>query len=311
MKNSMKIPLVVVLIIIAILLLVSAITVFTGPKASQPGIGLGLIKSETMTYPGEGRGLAVMEMATPQFDQTTAAPAPNISEEELFTEKRIIKNGDVSMKVENAESAATDITQIAAKYEGFVQSSYIYESATGAKSGTVVIRVPEDKFEAALQEIKTVATQVVSENISGQDVTEEYIDLKARLNNKYEEEQQYLKILDRAEEIEDVLMVTERLSRVRGEIEQLEGRIKYLENLTDLATISAYITEEQKIQIPVEKWRPLETLRQAARALIASLQNVADIAIWLVIFVVGLILPIVLIVLAIVAIVKKIRKKKK
>jgi len=245
-----------------------------------------------------------MPSAVPPFDGLLA------DEEFVDTEQRIIKNGNITAKVDNAEETAGKISDLAGRYEGFVQSSNIYESSTGAKSGTVIIRIPVDGFEAAFAEIKTFATLVVSESVSGQDVTEQYVDLQSRLKNKKAEEAQYLDILNQANTVEDILMVTERLSWVRQEIEQLQGRLNYLENMTDMSTISTYISEEEKFEVPVEKWRPIDTLRQSFRAMIAGLQGIANLGIWIVMFAALIALPIAIVVMIIIWIVKKIKNRK-
>lgn len=301
---------IIVLIIIALLLLVSFTTTMIGPQIAQQ-TQTGMFAPPMPGMIAEDAGLGMQKEIAPAFDATSAVPDIDrgASDEIITTEQKIIKTGSLTLKVDSVDQSSAEVTNIATRYEGFVQTSNIYESPTGAKSGTVIIRVPGDKFETALQEIKTLATLVVSENVSGQDVTEEFVDLQARLNNKYEEEQQYIKILDRANTVEDILMVTERLSWVRAEIERLEGRIKYLENLTDMATITVFLTEEERIEIPIEKWRPYEVVRQALRALIGSLQGIANLLIWLLIFAIGLILPISLVILLIIYIVKKIKKK--
>jgi len=318
MKKSSRILMIIVIIIAVVIVLAMIATVLGFYKYSaQDGKGLGsYVMAPQMGQPGYDIAIEEVEMkraggiggematAVPPFDGLLA------DEEFLDTEQRIIKNGNITAKVDNAEETAKNISELATRYEGFVQSSNIYESETGAKSGTVIIRVPVASFEAAFAEIKTLATQVVSESVSGQDVTEEYVDLQSRLKNKRAEEAQYLDILKQAYTVEDILMVTERLSWVRQEIERLEGRLNYLENLTDMSTITTFISEEEKIQIPVKKWRPIETIRNSFRAMIAGLQSLADIGIWLIMFAALIALPIAIVVLIIIWLVKKIRKKK-
>ncbi|NIW78938.1 MAG: DUF4349 domain-containing protein [Calditrichae bacterium] len=317
MKKSSRILMIIVIIIAVVIVLAMIATVLGFYKYSTPdGKGLGsYVIAPQMGQPGYDIAIEEVEMkragiggematAIPPFDGLLA------DEEFIDTEQRIIKNGNITAKVDNAEETAKNISELATRYEGFVQSSNIYESETGAKSGTVIIRVPVASFEAAFAEIKTFATQVVSESVSGQDVTEEYVDLQSRLKNKRAEEAQYLDILKQAYTVEDILMVTERLSWVRQEIERLEGRLNYLENLTDMSTITTFISEEEKIQIPVEKWRPIETIRTSFRAMILGLQSLADLGIWLIMFAALIVLPIIIVVLIIIWLVKKIRKKK-
>jgi virulence-associated protein VapD len=318
MKTSTKV-LLAIFIVIAVLILLAFLSLFLGltkyadndyttgfggEVVMRPEVGVGgfdiAIEEVDMK-----RGISQsMPTAVPPFDGYLA------DYEFIDTEQRIIKNGDITAKVESAEETAGKITDLAGRYEGFVQSSNIYESSTGAKSGTVIIRVPVDGFEAAFAEIKTFATVVVSESISGQDVTEQYVDIQSRLKNKEAEEAQYLDILNQATTVEDILMVTERLSWVRQEIEQLQGRLYYIENMTDMSTISTYISEEDRIEIPVGKWRPIETLRLSFRAMVAGLQGIANLGIWIIMFAALIALPIGIIVFLIIWIIKKIRNRK-
>ncbi|MDD4995040.1 MAG: DUF4349 domain-containing protein [Patescibacteria group bacterium] len=318
MKKPFKITLIVALIIVALLILTAYLLTLNPSQFNMQGKMGHVVSSDA----GEGvaffgtneEGTVSREMAvTDSLKMPAAAPIATESAapaDLIATENRVIKTGDIQAKVESAADSTARITQIAAAHKGFVQSSYIYESPKGAKSGNVVIRVPAAEFEVAFQEIKDGVKMVISENVSGQDVTQEYVDLKARLTSKQAEEAQYLEILDKAYTVEDILLVTERLGWVRQEIEQLQGQMKYLENLTDLSTISVFVTEAEKIELPVEKWQPLETIRLAFRAMIASLQRIADAAIWLLFFLVLIVLPIAIVVKLIVMVVKKLRRKK-
>jgi len=317
MPRSAKIALIVVLIIIGLAILGTSAAIIGGLSKyynAKNGISLDMPGIAYAPVPSDmDDALVRKEAATGiAMEEVSAVPEAGYigGEDVLQTEQKVIKNANLTLKVDSAEEAAGQIVNVATAYQGFVQSSNIYESETGAKSGSVIIRVPANDFEKAITEIKNLANLVISEKISGQDVTEEFIDLEARLNNKYAEEQQYLEILEKATEVEDILMVTERLSWVRAEIERLEGRKKYLENLTDMSTISTYLTEEEKFEVPVEKWRPLETIRQAFRAMIAGLQTLADFGIWIIFFAVMIGLPIAIVVWIIILLVKKMRKRK-
>jgi hypothetical protein len=100
------------------------------------------------------------------------------------------------------------------------------------------LRVPAAQFDAAVNEIRQTALRVVQEKVSGQDVTEEFIDLEARINAKKALEAQFLEIMKQSRTVADALQVQRELSEVRGEIEKLEGRRKFLESQTSLSTIN-------------------------------------------------------------------------
>ena len=227
------------------------------------------------------------------------------SSKEQEIDKKIIKTGSLDLVVKKVSDAVNQITIIAVKKEGFVSNSKIYTSEDKTQYGTITIRVPVKYFEETINELKAIAEIVEEESISGVDVTEEFIDLQSRLKNLKIEEAQYQKIVQRAWEIEDVLNATEYLFDTREDIERIEGRIKYLENLTDLSTISAYLSEEPRIEIPVYAWKPLIVIKNALRSMIGFWQVMVNILIWLIIFLV----PLGIVAWVIVKIVKKIRKK--
>lgn len=171
---------------------------------------------------------------------------------------------------------------------------------------TVTVRVPEEKFDEALQTLKNEAIKVTSERTSGQDVTEEYTDLQSRLKNLEATEAQLLKIMERAGEIKDVLAVQTELTRTRGQIETTKGRIKFLEGSANLSRITAHFsTEEEGLPIVEEQWRPLNTIKSALRSLVSFWQGLADKLLFALIF-----LSPVVIVILVVWFVKKFGKKK-
>jgi len=99
---------------------------------------------------------------------------------------------------------------------GEVFSSNFNEYRRGLKSGQMTVKVPVDKFQKVVNEIKSVATQVVSGSTSGMDVTERYVDLKAQLKNKRAEETTFVELLDRSSKLDDILMVSKEIANVRG-----------------------------------------------------------------------------------------------
>ena len=149
--------------------------------------------------------------------------------------------------------------------------------------------MPVRNFETAFAEMKKIASLVIRESTSGQDVTEQYVDLQAQLKNRRAEEQSFVRILDQARKIDDVLAITRELARVRGNIEQLEGRIKYLEAQTDMSTIAVNLTEDQNITI-VDSWRPWQIIKESFNVLVKGLQGFVNFLIRLLITVIPLFL---------------------
>jgi hypothetical protein len=243
--------------------------------------------------------------------KSSPAPSPYVetaisSGRNSLTEQQIIKSGRLDLEVTKISEALDKISSLLAEVEGFISNSDIRTRDDETQYGTVTLRVPVKEFEKTVAGLKKIAKVVNSENISGVDVTEEFVDMEARLKNLRIEEGQYQEILKRAVKIEDILKVNEYLFNVRGEIEGIEGRIKYLSNLTDLATIEVSLSEEPTIKIPTSEWRPLNTIKTAFSAMLRMAQGFVSLLIWLVF--IGL--PIAVVIWAIIAVVKFFRKRR-
>jgi len=200
-------------------------------------------------------------------------------------ERMIVRNGDISLIVTDVSQAMEAISQLAGGYNGYVVSSSVSGEEEGMR-GWISIRVPDDSFEQALAGIRELAVRVEEESTNSQDVTEEYIDLEARLANAEATEQQYLALLDKAEDVDDILRIYDYLSRVRQEIEQIKGRMQYLERTSSMSLISVYLEPEfnGKATVPAG-WNVLQIFKSAARGLVITGQVLGTIAIWLLIFI--------------------------
>ena len=217
-----------------------------------------------------------------------SAEIDSISDQDI-PDKKVIKNGNLTLKVDNSDESSAKISQIAQDNGGEVFSSNFYENPKNIKSGSITVKVPVANFEKTFSELKKVATLVVQESTSGQDVTEEYADLQSQLKNKQAEEAQFVQILGQAQKIQDILDVTRELSRVRGEIELLQGRIKLLNSQTDMASIFISLSEDANITV-IDSWRPWQVVKNSVNVLIKKAQGFVDFVIVLVITAIPLIL---------------------
>ena len=155
-------------------------------------------------------------------------------------DRKIIRNAELNLEAENPEEAQRRITGIVEQKSGFVvecQQSSSDMQATSRDIVSMTVRVPSAEFAEALAEIRNTADRVVVETVKGQDVTEEFIDIEAQLKAKKALEDQFMTIMTRANSVEDALDVQRRLSDVRGEIERIEGRKRFLDNQSSLSTI--------------------------------------------------------------------------
>jgi len=282
----------IVLIVFVVLILCLVGLVLLGYAVSKY-YGAGTVSSDrSISY---GNDYAYEEQALPfltpekkELSTTESADSYEAEDTETaageLTEKKVIKTGSLTIEVDKVEESSGQITDIAKANEGFVQSSNVWTDTQGDQTGTIIIKIPADKFESVFEQLKGLAVNVERENVSGQDVTEQYMDLQAQLKNYRAEEEQYLSILDKANTVDDILKVTKQLSYVRGNIERVEGRIKYLENVTDYSTITVYMSQEVKVEVPTSKWRPLNNLKTAFSYWVKALQWLLDAAVWIIIF---------------------------
>jgi len=186
-------------------------------------------------------------------------------------DKQIIKTANLSLVVKEVEIAVADIKGIVESLDGSVDNQNIYESSNNQKYGNIVVRVPSDNFEPAIQTIKETAQKVTSENINSTDVTEEYTDLSAQLKNLKSVEAQYVEVLQKAETIEDILKVRNVLDSTRSEIERLQGRMQYLERQVSMSTISINLVSEKDVEVLGIVWSPITKIKQAAFGALESL----------------------------------------
>ncbi|MEZ5345037.1 MAG: DUF4349 domain-containing protein [Pyrinomonadaceae bacterium] len=159
-------------------------------------------------------------------------------------ERKIIRNADLQLESSSPDEVHQKITAIAENKKGFVVQSRKSNSEARNRGGETVmmtIRVPAEEFNQTITEIRKTANRVVDESVSGNDVTEEFIDIEARLKAKKALEERFLAIMEQSRSVQDALNVQRELANVRSEIERIEGRKKFLENQASLSTIKINI----------------------------------------------------------------------
>ncbi len=250
---------------------------------------------------GSKQKSAVSPSTSPQENkgaETEEAVAPLITtvDKENKTDPLVIRNKNLVIRVKDAEESYKEIKKIALSLSGKVvsadlfsknqpyipyqdKSPYVEGQDEYQKSALpsqlkkdediseayITIKIPANKFETASKKLEKIG-KVTSEKELEEDVTEEYIDYKARLKNLQTQEQRYLQLFDRAEKIDDLLKIEEQISRVRGEIESIQARIEFLEKSADMSTITVHLYEPEAIVSPTgEDWGVVSAIRQALR----------------------------------------------
>jgi hypothetical protein len=157
--------------------------------------------------------------------------------------RMIIKTANLSIEVAEYNETFARIQTISERSGGFVVSSGVTSHDERQKAGTVSMRVPSKKFEETLSALKKLASKIENESISGNDVTEEFYDVAARLQNKEKAEKRFQEILRAAKSVKEILEVEQALTNVREEIERLTARKRFLADQVELSTISVSMHE--------------------------------------------------------------------
>jgi uncharacterized protein DUF4349 len=188
--------------------------------------------------------------------------------------RKIIRNGSLDLLVNDVGQSIGKIGSLVTALGGFVEKSS--QTNSGGHSASITVRVPAARLDQAIAQIKVLATTVDRESVEAQDVTRQFIDLDARLRNAQAEEAQYLQILKRATTIKDTLDVTEKLSDVRGRIEQMQGEMKFLTSQIDMSTLEILLRSEADAAVAGIHWRPLRQAKVAVSEMISGMADWAD-----------------------------------
>ena len=155
----------------------------------------------------------------------------------------VIMKGIIKIETGDFTDSENKLIEIVKKYSGYITNSSSEMNAAGNKSGSITVRIPFDKFHDFQKEISALG-KVLSQDINGKDVTEEYIDLEARIRTQRELENRLLTLLSqKTGKLIEIIEVEQKLSSVRENIESAEGRIKYLKDQSTYSTIEVMFFE--------------------------------------------------------------------
>lgn len=249
--------------------------------------------SSTSSYDTAG-GTTGAAASTAALAEAAGAPAPaaeasgvNIEGQQTQgaqnaqapTARLVIRTATLRLLVDNVIEVEERVRQLAEAREGFVLSS----QASGEdenRSATITFKVPAQRFDDAINELGTLARKIESQEVQGQDVTDEFVDLESRLRNLRAVETRLLELLRGASTTEAALQVNQELSNIQGQIEQAVGRINYLKQSAALSTITVMLRADPVVSIvPEATWSPVSTARAATNGLISFGQGLADLAI--------------------------------
>lgn len=264
--------------LIFVMLILSACGASSMEQAAMaPEPAMDYAEAEMAGAPGDG----VAYSDAYEADSTQALN----TQTEIPQQRLIIRTADMSIVVADTEAAMKTIAQMAEENGGWVVSSSVYQYSDTAMTGDIMVRVPAEGFASATEAVRGLAIEVLNETSSGQDVTEEYVDLSSRLENLESTAARVRSFLDEAKTVEEALAVNQELSRLEGEIAVIKGRMQYLSQSAAFSTISVHLTPDEAARpVEIAGWRPEGVAKDALESLIGFLQFMVEALIWVVIF---------------------------
>ena len=287
-----------IIISIVVILVIIAGGVYLNPNSkkyskNQEGTSVfgGMLGMATSMVKEDSISAKSFSRSMPEMDYGESSEMGNdmngitLSDGEVI-DRMVIKNGSLSLVVKDIHLAMDFVANYAKQNGGFVINSNFYKHNI-SPSGNVSIKVPASLFDQSMLQFNELG-QVTNRNVSGRDITEEYVDSDTRLNTLEITEQRFLEIMKDAKEVKDILEVENQLKIVRIEIEQIKGRMKYLKQSSDLSTINVNFTTDPEVLPTIddtEKWQPIAIIKSAVRSLIGFGQGILNLIIWLIIFI--------------------------
>lgn len=220
-----------------------------------------------------------------------AAPAPDV------TNRMVVTNSYLSLVVKDVNAGVAGVKQYVQSIGGYLVNSSISRPEEGG-AGTVTVRIPSELLDEALAQLKNQAVKVVSENLDGTDVTDQFVDNEARLVILERNKARFEEIMTQATEVNEILRVQSEIFSLQSQIDSIKGQQNYLTQTAKMSLVTLYLsTDELSLPYaPANVWRPAVVFKLAVRSLMGSAQGLGSLLIWLTVYSVVW-LPILLVVL--------------
>jgi len=248
------------------------------------------------------------------------APQASGSGAPAVTERMVIRTASMKVSVADPAQAMQAVQALANTFGGYVVNSEVGNNSDSAgviyTTSSITIRVPAEKLDEAMAKIRELAadakTGVISESVSGQDVTSEYVDFESRLTNLKAAEKQLKALLDKATDLQYTVEIFKQLTEIRGQIEVLQGQMKYLKESSQLSAVSVWFVAEASLKpIEIGGWKPEGSAREALQALINAAQGLGTFLIWFAIAWLPFLIPLGLISYCVIKAILKARAKRR
>ncbi|MFC4411427.1 DUF4349 domain-containing protein [Chungangia koreensis] len=207
------------------------------------------------------------------------------SDSNITVNRMIIHKANLEVNVKNIEDAQASIEDKVNKYDGYIVESNVYREDE-TSSGKMTLRIPEQHFQAFLNDAEKEAAKILERQVTGQDVTEQYVDLESRLKSKRAVEERLLEFMKGAQKTEDLLKISTDLAKVQEEIEIIVGKMNYLKNQTSFSTIEIAMYENRVIIPDIEK-EELNTWQKTKKQFVTSTNYLLSAGSALIVFFIG------------------------
>ncbi len=218
----------------------------------------------------------------------------------------IIKNAELKLLVADTDVAIDRATQVVGDMGGYIVSSRtwyqdVYDSdGENYKYATITIGVPVEQFERTLSRLRALSSRVLDETASGEDVTDQFVDLQSQLTNLEATRERIKTFLDEAKTVDEALRINTELSEIERQIEEIKGRMNYLSDRSAYSTVTVNFEPDIPEIVPTptpmpDQWNPGNTFNDAKQAVTHAYQGIVDFLIWVLVVFVPIVAPPVLI----------------
>ena len=256
-----------------------------------------------LTFPGTANRSSTLEFldSSPEYaggvnmpyPVNQPPPAPEVKD------RMIIQESYLSLLVKDVGKAISDIKTKATSLGGYFVNSNLSTPDSGA-TGQVTIRVTQNNLDETLISLRSLGVKVVSENLQGRDVTDQYVDNDARMKILENNKARFMEIMNKAEKVEDILRVQQEIFNIQSQIDSITGQQNYLAKNAQMVKITIYLsTDEMSLPYsPTQSFRPSVIFKQAVRNMLMTLQKLGGLVIWVAVYAV-IWVPVVIIILII------------
>lgn len=223
-------------------------------------------------------------LAMPQLKEVAPSyydSAPNLG----VRDRLLTQESYLSLLVKNVTQARKEIIEKTVALGGYMVNSNV-ENPQDAPTATVTVRVPSKRLNEALDYFRGISVKVISENLIGEDVTDQYIDIQARKETLLSTKARLEDLLERATQVEDILNIQRELINIQSQLDSLQGQEDYLKKNAEAAKITVYLsTDELSLPYaPSEAWRPGVIFKQAVRSVVSTFRKLGTLIIWLAVY---------------------------